>query len=262
MKKPIVSVLMTVFNHQNYVKNSVKSILSQNFKRFEFILIDNGSTDNSTKIIKSFKDKRVKKIYLKNNIGRTKCLNYGLKHCRGKYIAVLDSDDVAKKNRINIQYKALENDSNLWLIGSNYNLINTSNKKIGQSNIDQNLNNRPRKIIFKNLIAHSTVMFRKKLLKKIGLYPKEFQYAQDYAFYLKTIKNFKIKILKEKLINLRVPHKNSETLRLYKTNIINLEEIRLLIWSLKNLKTNGLEKIMIILNIFIKYLKVFKNKFI
>ena len=71
MQKPKVSVLMTVYNHQKYVFQSIKSILDQNFKNFEFIIIDNGSSDKSKKIIKSFKNKKIRFFKLKKNIGRT-----------------------------------------------------------------------------------------------------------------------------------------------------------------------------------------------
>jgi glycosyltransferase involved in cell wall biosynthesis len=82
MKQPTVSVLMTVFNHQNYLKESVRSVINQSYKNWELITIDNGSTDNSKKILKTINDKRIKKFFLKKNIGRTKCLNLGLEKCK------------------------------------------------------------------------------------------------------------------------------------------------------------------------------------
>ncbi len=85
MKTPKISVLMTIYNHDKYLKSSIKSILQQSFKNWELIAIDNGSTDNSKNILKSFQDRRIKKKFLKKNIGRTKCLNYGLDLCRGKF---------------------------------------------------------------------------------------------------------------------------------------------------------------------------------
>ena len=84
-----VSVLMTIYNHENYLKSSILSLLKQNYKNWELIAIENGSKDKSGLILKSFKDKRIKKKFLKKNIGRTKGLNFGLKFCKSKYIAVL-----------------------------------------------------------------------------------------------------------------------------------------------------------------------------
>ena len=74
---------MTVYNHQNYLNDSIKSILTQTYKNWELIIIDNGSTDFSKNYISKFQNKKIKKIYLKKNIGRTNCLNYGLKFCKG-----------------------------------------------------------------------------------------------------------------------------------------------------------------------------------
>jgi len=101
-------------------------------------------------------------------------------------------------------------------------------------------------------------MYKKKLINKIGYYPKQFKYAQDYAFYLKTYKKYKIDILKKKLTNIRLPHIYSETNRLQNLNIIHNEEIKLLLWSYKNLNPNFFEKIMI----FIKLLKIKIKKII
>ena len=90
MSNPKISILMTVFNHEKFVKTSIKSILSQNYKNFELIVVNNGSSDQSGNIIKKIRDRRIKKFFLKKNIGRTKCLNYGLKKCKGKYVAIQD----------------------------------------------------------------------------------------------------------------------------------------------------------------------------
>lgn len=87
---PKISVLMTVYNHEKFLNFSIKSILNQTYKNWELILIDNGSTDKSRIQFFKFNDKRIKKFYLKKNIGRTRCLNYGLRLCKGEYIAILN----------------------------------------------------------------------------------------------------------------------------------------------------------------------------
>ena len=257
MKKPKVSILMTVFNHEKYIKSSIDSILSQTFKKFEFVIIDNGSTDESRKIIKKIKDKRIKFFYFEKNIGRTKCLNFGVKKCKGKYIAILDSDDHAKKERIKTQYDFLEKNLDVSLVGSNYNIIDHKGRIIKKKKIDIDLYEYPNKILFNNVIAHSTVMYRNKIIKKIGGYPNKYIYAQDYAFYLKLIKNYKIKLSKKILANIRINHKDSETFR-SRSISIRLEEIRLIIWIIRNIKTNYREKIKIFLKFCFIILKIFR----
>ena len=258
MKKPKVSILMTVFNHQKYINSSINSILSQTFRDFEFVIIDNGSTDESGRIIKKVKDKRIKFFNFKKNIGRTKCLNYGLKKCRGKYIAVQDSDDQSKKDRLKIQFNFLEKNLDIGLIGSSYNIIDNKSRVVKKKKINFDLYKYPNKILFNNIIAHSTVMYRNKIMKQIGGYPKKFIYAQDYAFYLRLIKNHKIKLISKILVNLRLSHKDSETFRLKRSISIQLEEIRLILWIIKNIKTNFIEKIKIFLKLSLTILKIFR----
>ena len=92
MIKTKISVLMTVFNAENFLKSSVKSIINQSFLQWELIIIDDCSKDNSVSIIKSFKNKKIKVYKLNKHLGRTKALNYGINKCKGKYIAIFLAD--------------------------------------------------------------------------------------------------------------------------------------------------------------------------
>ena len=255
MKKPLVSILMTIHNHERFLKQSIKSIISQSFKNWELIAIDNGSRDSSRKELKKIKDKRIKKRYLKKNIGRTNCLNYGLKFCKGKFIAILDSDDLAVKDRIKIQLKRMEDNKKLWLTSSAYEVIDEDNRLIKKVGFNKNLNN-PRKLINENIIAHSTVMYRKRLIYEVGSYPKDFKYAQDYALYLKTLKKFNLEIIKNKLCKVRISHKNSETFRQSTTGLILYEELKLLNWSYRNFNLTKKEKIKFLFTLLKKILKL------
>ena len=113
-----------------------------------------------------------------------------------------------------------------------------------------------RSLLYKNIIAHSTVMYRKKLIDLIGKYPKKYLYAQDYAFYLKVFKRFNITTLKSALVDIREPHKNSETFRRSKSRLITLEEIKLLIWSFKNFNLIFKEKVFLSYALLKKILKL------
>ncbi len=261
MKKPKVSILMTVYNHQMYVQSSIESILYQTFKDFELVIINNGSEDNSGNLIKKIKDKRIKFYSFKKNIGRTKALNYGLKKCIGKYVAIQDSDDLSKKNRIQTQFNFLEKNLNFGLVGSNYTMISNSNKIIRKKIVSSEFDKYPNIILFKNIIAHSTVMYRSEIMKEIGGYPKKFLYAQDYAFYLKVIKKNKIKLLDRILVDLRISHINSETYRLKKTASIQLEEIKMIYWIVKNIKLNLIEKLKIFFKLGVVLIKILRSLF-
>src|SRR3990170_4187453 len=94
-KDPLVTVLMAVYNGGRYLKSSIESVLNQTFRDFEFLIINDCSTDDSVKMIESFNDERIIIHHNENNIGQTKSLNVGLKLARGKYIARMDADDMA-----------------------------------------------------------------------------------------------------------------------------------------------------------------------
>ena len=109
---PLISVIMSVFNAESYLEDSIKSILNQSYIKFEFIIIDDGSSDNSKNIILKFMkiDDRIKLIKQKN-MGLTKSLNKGIKISKGDYIARHDADDISRPERLEIQIKAMINNS-------------------------------------------------------------------------------------------------------------------------------------------------------
>ena len=261
MIKQKVSILMTIYNHEKYLKSAINSLINQKFKNWELIAINNGSKDNSGLVLKNFKDKRIKKFFFKKNVGRTKCLNYGLKLCKSKYIAILDSDDISHKNRLSIQIKELENNENIGLVFTDFdfideksNIIFISKKKFQFKKI--------RELLTKNFIGHSTVMYKRNILKKIGNYPNKYKYAQDYAFYLKILKVSNIKFIKKKLLKIRIPHNNSETKRILNSKLAIIERIKILLSNLNNFKTSFTEKIMIFYFLNIEMIKFILPNFI
>src|SRR6056297_1507561 len=116
-----VTVLMSCYNGQKWIGNAIESVLNQTFKDFEFIIIDDGSTDSSVNIIKNYldKDQRVRLIE-KENTGLPDSLNVGVNNARGKWIARLDADDLCESQRLEKQLKVANSDDSLVLIGSAY----------------------------------------------------------------------------------------------------------------------------------------------
>ena len=249
---------MTIYNHEKFLSKSINSIINQSQKNWELIAFENGSKDKSAKILRSVKDKRIKKFFLKDNIGRTACLNLALKKCKGKYIAILDSDDYADKKRLKVQFDFLERNKDIWLAGSWYKLVDEKNNIKKIFSYSGNLMKKPRIMLFKNLIGHSTVMFRKELVKKIGNYQKKLKYAQDYGFLLKALQKFQITIIPKFLTTCREPHQESETFRVSNTKTIDLERKYLLKWCLYSMKTNFVEKIIILFLLGLKNIKLLK----
>ena len=162
-----VSILMTCFNAEAFIEKSINSIKNQSFKRWELIIVDDFSKDQTLKIAKKLKTKKIKIFPLKKHIGRTKALNYGLKKLKNDFIAILDADDIALKNRIMIQKNFLEKNQKTLLVGSWYKVIDKSDKIIKNVKIDTNQKNIYKNMIYRNLFCHSSIMFKKSLLNKI-----------------------------------------------------------------------------------------------
>ena len=113
---PAISVLISVFNGESFIRDSINSILNQSFKNFELIIVNDGSSDNTLNILNSFSDERIV-ILNQNNTGLSVALNNGLAISTGKYIARLDADDFAFPNRLQLQYDFMESNPDYVLCG-------------------------------------------------------------------------------------------------------------------------------------------------
>lgn len=200
---PIISVVMAVYNCGKYLEESIQSILNQTFRDFEFILIDDCSKDNSLEILKKYQiiDKRIILIINNTNLGPAVSRNKGIEIAKGKYIAILDADDIAIHNRLEIQYNILEKNKNIFVMGSGWFVIDESSKIIGKyQNITDSKHIRD-KLPKEDCINNSTVMFRN---DKATFYRGKFIYAQDYDLWLRLLTSGKVlSNLSEPLIKYR-----------------------------------------------------------
>lgn len=183
----LISVLMTVYNtNEKFLSEAISSILNQTYSYFEFIIIDDGSTNADTlKVLNSIKDDRVRMIRNHENIGLTKSLITGTAECRGKYIARMDSDDVAEKERLEKQLTYIK-ERNLHIIGSRYRLIpDIRFYKLVSCSYDE----LKIRLLFGNAaIIHSSAFWEKDYLMENGIrYNAEFMRSQDYALWCECI---------------------------------------------------------------------------
>lgn len=194
-----ISVIMSVYNDENNVANAIQSILDQTFDDFEFLIIDDCSTDNTyEEMTKFLNDSRVKLYVNEENIGLTKSLNKLIEESSGKYIFRQDSDDISFHNRLDEQIKILETKD---VKTCTTRAIDINNNKIipGLSSWI------PKKITmkFKNPYIHGTLAIEKLLLNSIGNYSEDFYYSQDFRLYLDLLqKNEKIYEIKKPLYKL------------------------------------------------------------
>ena len=177
MGNNIVSIVMSVCGYENYIEETIKSVLSQTFEDFEFIIINDDCKYDLGKKLKAFKDDRV--WYIKNdrNIGLTKSLLKAINLCRGKYIAIQDAGNISLKHRIETQYNFLENNKDYYLIGSSVILIDKTGEEICKLMANSNLSFIKKNLPKRNCIKHSSIMFRN---KGNFFYRSKFKYAQDF----------------------------------------------------------------------------------
>lgn len=202
---PKVSVLMACYNTEKFVAEAIESILGQTFKDFEFIIMDDGSTDNSSNIIKSFDDPRI--VYMRNeeNMKLVRPLNIGLDMARGEYIARMDSDDIAMPMRLEKQVKFMDDNPYVGLLGAWYETFPKYSLMKFKTDV------RYFDLLKRNCIAQNVVMMRKSVLDKYALrYDESYTYAEDYELWSRMIRCTQIANLPEVLVKYR-SHGNSLT---------------------------------------------------
>lgn len=210
-KKPLVSVIMPVYNTGSFLVDAIESILNQTYKNFEFIIINDASTDNSLKIIKKYAeiDKRIKIINNKKRLGLAKSLNKGIKISKGEFIARMDSDDVSFKNRLEKQIKYLKRDQNLIAVGSQVKIIDNLGKIIGKKQLPTDYKS-IKNFAFKfNPVSHPTLVIkREKLPKDFVFYDQKSEGAEDLNILFKLINYGKVENLKDYLLKYRIHGNN------------------------------------------------------
>ncbi len=202
----LVSIIMPVYNAEEYLDSSISSILKQTFKNFEFIIIDDASTDNSLKIIKKYSkiDKRIKIIRNKKNLGLNASINKGFEIARGRYIARMDADDFSLKKRLLRQYSYLERHPKIFLVGSSAYVMDKEGAIIGKFWKYQNSFILGWRLRRTNSLIHPSIMFRNDGRKYIESRVPEIM--NEHNFYKQILKE------RKKIINL------SDYLLLYRIN--------------------------------------------
>ncbi len=186
---PNVTVLMPVFNGEKYLRKAIDSILNQDYTNFEFLIINDGSTDKSTKIIKSYNDKRIKLVNNPYNKGLVYSLNLGIEMAQGKYIARMDCDDISLPSRLKKQVDLLEK-TKYALVASKIITIDKNGKELGLWVEDQRAIT-PEKIRSQlpkgNCLAHPSIMVRSNIIRKYLYNSNQNFYTEDYDLWLRMV---------------------------------------------------------------------------
>ncbi|SDK81106.1 Glycosyl transferase family 2 [Pedobacter sp. ok626] len=210
--KPLVSVLMPVYNAEKFLHDAIESILAQTFTNFEFIIINDGSTDRSELIIQSNHDDRIKYHPNAGNLGIVATLNKGLALAQGKYIARMDADDISLPERLALQFHFMEANPLFAVCGAQAINIDEKGNHIGIIKVPETDEEIKVQLLFNNVFIHPLTFFRTETIKQYG-YSQNYQYAEDYYLLTQIAE-------KHKLANL------NETLLLYRTQENNITSTR------------------------------------
>lgn len=244
---PRVSVLMPAYNSEKYVGAAIESILNQTFTDFEFIIINDGSTDNTAKIVRDYakRDQRIKFTDNKKNRGLIAVLNQGLDLCSGEYIARMDSDDISRPERFKLQVEYMDAHPDVAVVGAWI-------KRFGPSIKSDDVFKYPSELklfdllIYGSQMAHPTAMIRTSVLREHKIYYNpEYKYAEDYDLWMQIAQYAPIHNLQTILLdyrwhdtNVSILHKKTQSecaqriqknlLKKYLTSPTDIEKILLM----------------------------------
>ena len=177
----LVTVLMPVYNGTRYLREAIDSILKQTFEDFEFLIIDDASTDESANVILSYSDKRIRFVQNESNVGQVRCQNIGLDLARGKYIARLDQDDSSLATRLHRQVNLMESEHRLAVVGTWMSKVDDNGHEIDlwRGKVDD-----PADYLFTSLtnslpLYHPSVMFRRDAVMSVNGYDESLPYCED-----------------------------------------------------------------------------------
>lgn len=203
MSSPKVSVLMPVYNAESYLKEAIDSILSQTFTDFEFIIINDGSTDRSEEIILSYKDERIHYIKNKQNLKIAESLNKGIRLCNGEYIARMDADDIAKPERLYVQVTFMDANSDIGACGSAVKTFGALDESWVMPTNHEAICSA---LALHSCLLHPTVIIRSSTLNKLGskIYQDEYLLAEDYDLWSRLSHKTRLHNLPQELLFYRV----------------------------------------------------------
>ena len=200
---PRISVLMTVFNGGRFLAESVESILAQSFPDFEFVIVDDASTDGSAAVLESYasRDPRIRLFCNSRNSGQTVCLNQGLEECRGDWVARQDADDLSHPRRLSAQWRELGRRPGLVLLGVNGRIINEAGAPVGLIHAPLSDGGIRWALPFRNPFIHTGVLFRR--CRQDGApvkFDPAFRICQDWELWARLARDGEVANLVDRLV--------------------------------------------------------------
>lgn len=218
--QPLVSVIMPAYNGEKYIEKAINSIMRQTYSNWELIIIEDGSSDNTLEIARRYQNEKIKVYVNEKNKGIAFSTNYGITHSEGKYIALLDDDDIATPKRLALQVDFLEQNTDIDILGGRSIYIDSTGKFLG---IDAEPLHNPNLIkayllFYNEKFSNCTAMIRREFIEKNMLYYEEGCLGmQDFKFYIESSKLGKMTAIKE-VLHLKRIHDEEETIIRIKNN--------------------------------------------
>lgn len=196
---PRISVVMSVFNGERNLEQAIRSVLNQSFPNFEFIIVNDGSTDRSEEIINSFDDPRIKLVRNETSVGLTLSLIKGINLAKGTYLARMDADDISLPHRLETEMHFLDTHQDCALVGSSFYLIDDKGENKGIIPVLLCNDQLKKELPEKNWFCHGSILIRKTAYDSVGGYNSDFRYAQDYDLWLRIAEQYNIANIEEPL---------------------------------------------------------------
>ncbi len=201
MKTPKISVILPCYNAEEYLRESIDSILNQSFSDFELIIINDGSTDSTFQIISEYKDDRIILILNETNLGLIRTLNIGISKSRGELVARMDADDISRPERFQKQLEYLLKHPKVGVCGTWMHMIHNQTIYKQRYLLSDQIKS---VLLFANPIVHPSVMFRKSIFENENeIYNSNYPHAEDYALWVSLIEKTEFAIIDEPLFEYR-----------------------------------------------------------
>ena len=205
---PSISVIMSVYNGERYVAKAVESVLSQTFSDFEFVVIDDGSTDSTFEILSQFSDRRIILLRNEKNVGLVSSLNRGIQASSGKYLARVDADDACHSDRLKQQHAFMEQNPEIGVLGTWMEQFDENGNSLGVLTTPLSHEMIRWKLLFETTVFHPTIVMRRSVFEAVGGYDETFKHIEDTDLWSRLIKLTRFANLGE-VLYFRTWHSNS-----------------------------------------------------
>jgi len=221
--KPKLSVIMTVYNGEDFLQEALDAVMNQTFRDLELVVVNNGSTDGTQAILDSVDDKRLHVVQAPKHGSFGDGIRLAYQNTRGEFIAVQDADDVSFPERFEKQLSVLEANPRMGLVSGKFVIIDQDGNRIGESHIPTRLQGLLDAYQTSNPLAHSTYTYRREAADAVGGYPSEYAYGPDFGLVIRMLKaGWDLHVLPDVILKLRY-HQNQTSLA-PKLNVIRAHD--------------------------------------